>query len=85
MEQGEIENRFGFHKATVEGVNATNPTHVGLRLGFRGFVEYLDDILPEGRAKDVAMQELETASMWCHKSIAETAPLVSEEPENIGG
>lgn len=71
----EIENRFGFHKGTIEGPNATAPTHAALRRKFREFAEYLDDCLPEGRTKDVAFIELETASMWAHKAIAEQAPL----------
>lgn len=74
----EIEHRFGFHKATVEGENATLPKHRDTRLKFREFAEWLDSLLPEGRAKSVAFTELENASMWAHKAIAETAPAISE-------
>lgn len=74
----EIEHRFGFHKATVEGENATLPAHRETRILFREFAQRLDDILPDGRAKSVAFTELENASMWAHKSIAEQAPLVTE-------
>jgi hypothetical protein len=74
----EIEHRFGFHKAIVEGANATLPTHRNLRLMFRDFAEYLDSTLPEGRAKTVVFTELETVSMWSHKAVAETAPLLEE-------
>lgn len=74
----EIEHRFGFHKATVEGENATLPKHRDTRLKFREFAEWLDEVLPEGRAKAVAFTELENASMWSHKAIAETAPVVRE-------
>lgn len=74
----EIEHRFGFHKATVEGDNATLPIHRDTRLLFRYFAEQLDAFLPAGRAKSVAFTELESASMWAHKAIAETAPAVSE-------
>jgi hypothetical protein len=74
----EIENRFGFHKATIEGENATLPIHRDLRLAFRDFAEVLDTILPPGRAKSVAFTNLEDASMWSHKAIAETAPVVNE-------
>lgn len=74
----EIEHRFGFHKATTEGDNATLPRHRELRLKYREFAEMLDEVLPEGRAKSVAMTELENASMWSHKSIAEQAPAVTE-------
>lgn len=75
----EIEHRFGFHKATLEGENATLPKHRDTRLKFREFAEWLDEVLPEGRAKSVAFTELENASMWAHKSIAETAPVVRED------
>ena len=74
----EIEHRFGFHKATIEGENATLPKHRLTRLRFRAFAEELDKILPDGRAKSVAFTELENASMWAHKAIAELAPAVSE-------
>ena len=74
----EIEHRFGFHKATVEGENATLPKHRDTRLKFREFAAFLDEVLPEGRAKAVAFTELENASMWSHKAIAENAPVVRE-------
>lgn len=71
----EIENRFGFHKGTIEGENATAPRHREMRLMFREFAEKLDEILPDGRAKYVTFTELENASMWAHKAVAEKAPL----------
>jgi len=74
----EIEHRFGFHKATIEGDNATLPKHRDLRLLFREFAEVLDEILPDSRAKSVAFTELENASMWAHKAIAEQAPAIRE-------
>ena len=75
----EIEHRFGFHKATIEGQNATLPIHRDTRLAFREFAEFLAETLPDGRAKSVALTELESASMWAHKSIAELAPVITEE------
>lgn len=74
----EIEHRFGFHKATIEGDNATLPKHRETRLLFREFAEKLDAILGDGRAKSVAFTHLEDASMWSHKAIAENAPLIDE-------
>lgn len=74
----EIENRFGFHAATIEGENATKPAHRDVRVLFREFAEHLDHLLPAGRAKSLAFTELESASMWTHKAIAEQAPLSSE-------
>lgn len=74
----EIEKRFGFHKATIEGANATAPQHKDLREEFKQFATILDSYLPKGRAKSVALTELESASMWAHKAIAETAPVTKE-------
>lgn len=74
----EIEHRFGFHKATVEGAAASLPKHRNIRVLFREFALELDEILPAGRAKAVAVTELETASMWAHKAIAERDPLIAE-------
>lgn len=78
MDGHDIEHRFGFHKATIEGENATLPVHRELRLIFREAAERINNLLPEGRAKAVAFTELETASMWAHKAVAEKAPLIPE-------
>jgi hypothetical protein len=77
----EIEERFGFHKATIEGENATLPRHKDVRIKFREFAEWLDIMVTDGRAKSVMFTELETCSMWAHKAIAEEAPLIGEEAE----
>lgn len=78
MKSEEIEHRFGFHKATIEGPNATLPKHRDVRILYREFAEKLDAILPDGRAKSVAFTNLEDASMWSHKAIAELAPAIEE-------
>ena len=70
----ELWNRFGFHKGTEE----TIPQHSHLRGAFLAFAIMLDDALPPGRAKSVALTELENTSMWAHKAIAEQAPVVYE-------
>jgi hypothetical protein len=80
----EIENRFGLHKATIEGDNATLSDHALVRKLFKRFAERLDEILSDemprsGRIpKDIAFERLEEASMWAHKSIAGRAPLIDE-------
>lgn len=76
--EAEIQNRFGFHKGTIEGDNASAPKHRNLRIEFMKFANFLDQVLPEGRARSVAFTELENASMWAHKSIAETVPVTDE-------
>lgn len=74
----EIENRFGSHKATIEGDNATLPDHVLVRKLFKELAQRLDEVLVDGRTKKVAFERLEDASMWSHKAIAGRAPLVEE-------
>lgn len=80
MDHAEIRNRFGFHKGTIEGPNATAPKHANLRRAFVEFADMLNEVLPEGRAKAVVFTELQNASMWSHFAIAEGAPLVDETP-----
>lgn len=79
MSPEDIEHRFGFHKATIEGPNATLPKHRDIRIAYREFAAVLDAVLPDGRAKSVAFTNLEDASMWSHKAIAELAPAVKED------
>jgi hypothetical protein len=74
----EIENRFGFHKGTIEGPNATAPVHADVRRLFVELGEHLDHLVPDGRGKAAAFAQLQTASMWFHWSIAEQAPVVTE-------
>ena len=76
--KNEIENRFGFHKGTIEGPNATVPRHADLRKRFRAFAEHLDLVLPDGREKACAFTALQEASMWSHFVIASGAPLIEE-------
>jgi hypothetical protein len=74
----EIENRFGTHGATIDGPNATAPKHTDLRETFISFAILLDEKLPDGRAKSIAFTELEDASMWAHKALAQEAPLTKK-------
>ena len=74
----EINNRFGFHKASIEGPNATSDLHRDLRRRFVAFANVLDEALPDGRAKACAFTALQEASMWAHYATAENAPLVNE-------
>lgn len=74
----EIEHRFGFHKATVEGDNATLPRHREVRLAYRAFAEKLDELLPDSREKSLVFTALQEASMWTHCAIAMDAPTIDE-------
>lgn len=74
----EIEHRFGFHKATVEGPNATAAVHRDIRRLFVELGVQLDALLPAGRGKETAFTMLQTASMWFHWAVAQQAPVVDE-------
>lgn len=64
----ELVNRFGNHAAKIEGPE--NPkAHEALRHQFMRLAEALDMILPDSRQKSLALTELESASMWAHKSL----------------
>lgn len=79
----EIEKRFGFHKASIEGKEATLPRHSSLRILFKSVANELDKLLPESREKSLAFTALEEASMWSHKAIAQSAPLLVDGGEEI--
>lgn len=76
--RAEIERRFGFHKATIEGANATAPIHRDMRRLFVDLGVTLDALIPEGRDKRAAFTQLQTASMWMHWAVAQEAPVVDE-------
>lgn len=73
----EIAHRFGHHKATIEGPNATATIHEYLRVEYQTFALKIVRSIPEGRERDIALTELESASMWSHKALARTGELVS--------
>ena len=74
LNDSEILNRFGYHRAT----EITGPRHNVNREKFAEMCAFLDTVLPEGRAKDKALETLEEASMWANKAIAELAPVVKD-------
>jgi len=76
--RAEIEHRFGFHKATLEGENATVPVHRDIRRLFVELGVQLDALVPPGRGKATAFTQLQDAAMWMHWAVAEQAPVVDE-------
>lgn len=69
----EIQNRFGHTAASIEGPNPKEEIHAQIRSEFVLLARALEDLLPDGRGKSVAFTELETASMWAHKTLAQRA------------
>jgi len=79
LSDDEIENRFGFHKATIEGPNNSTAQHAELRENFKGFAKGLNRRLGKSREADLAQTALEEASMWAHKAIAKNDELQKED------
>lgn len=74
----DINHRFGFHKAAIEGPGLTTGSHADLRREFKDFVTWLNDGIPASREAALMFTALEEASMWAHKAIAMSDPLVEE-------
>lgn len=67
LDTAEVEKRFGKSKANIESPS-NRQFHASVRGKFVEFAHWLDENLPDGRAKSVMFTELETASMWAHKT-----------------
>lgn len=75
LDPAEINNRWGFHRATIEGPQNSQATHVLLRRAYIKFVGDLNKILPPGRYASLCWTAMEEASMWAHKAVASRDPL----------
>ena len=78
LTQNEIQERFGFHKAAIEGPNASTEIHKDLRFAFMQFSDYLNNLMGKNRPASLAQTALEEASMWAHKAIAQSDPIDPE-------
>lgn len=68
----DLKNRFGFHPATDE----TKVLHEFSRGMFLEVAAVLNEKLPEGREKSLALTALQEAAMWSNAAIAcNLAPL----------
>jgi hypothetical protein len=72
----EIEHRFGSHPATP----ITGRMHEQVRDAYVAFAEFLDRVLPDGRAKSTAFTNLQQSSMWANYGVAELAPVEWPKP-----
>jgi len=82
LDNEEIENRFGFHKAEIEGPNTAEEMHNYLRTAFKEFAAVLVQILPPDasakRYRHLAYDDLERASVWAHKAVDQIVPMIRE-------
>jgi hypothetical protein len=66
MDQQDIANRFNFHPAT----ETTGPQHDAIRQECMLLAGWLNDKLPEGREKSLAITHLEEVMFWSNAAIA---------------
>lgn len=67
MQKADIENRFAFHPATTE---EKKMEHGSVRASCLSLAMNLNDLLPEGREKSLAMTHLEEVMMWGNAALA---------------
>lgn len=62
----DLDRRFAFHPAG----GAKGHRHDQVRTLCRGLADYLNDLLPDGREKSLAITHLEEVMMWGNAAIA---------------
>lgn len=67
MRTDDIEHRFAFHAATTQ---EKRDEHTSVRQRCRQLADQLNESLPEGREKAVAMTKLEEVMFWANAAIA---------------
>jgi hypothetical protein len=67
MDTRDLDNRFAFHPASTQN---RQDDHSAIRVECRGLADFLNDRLPEGREKSLAITHLEEVMMWSNAAIA---------------
>lgn len=71
MSPDDIANRFAFHAATTE---EKRDAHTSVRHHCGQLANYLNEKLPEGREKSLAITHLEEVMMWSNAALARSNP-----------
>ena len=67
MDKRDIKNRFDFHPATTE---EKRNEHTSVRQQCYQLAEFLNEKLPEGREKSLAITHLEEVMFWGNAALA---------------
>lgn len=67
MNSSDIEHRFAFHGANTQ---EKRDEHTSVRQQCRQLADALNDRLPDGREKSVAVTKLEEVMFWANAAIA---------------
>lgn len=67
MAPDDIAHRFAFHAATTD---EKRDAHTSIRQACRRLADQLNEQIPEGREKSLAITHVETAMMWANAALA---------------
>lgn len=67
MNSEDIAHRFAFHAATTE---EKRDAHTSVRQSCRSLADYLNEKLPDGREKALAITHLEEVMFWGNAALA---------------
>lgn len=67
MQASDIENRFAFHAASTP---EKRDEHTSVRQNCRRLADFINETLPEGREKSLAITHLEETMFWANAAIA---------------
>lgn len=67
VDSADIAHRFAFHAATTE---EKRDAHTSVRQACRTLADFLNEKLPEGREKALAMTNLEEVMLWGNAALA---------------
>jgi hypothetical protein len=67
MDKNDIANRFMFHAASRK---EKADEHASARQSCRRLADHLNDLLPDGREKSLAITHLEEVMFWANAAIA---------------
>lgn len=71
MHSDDLANRFAFHAATTE---EKRDAHTSVRQNCRALADFLNEKLPEGREKSLAITHLEEVMFWGNAALARQNP-----------
>ncbi|MEV8124761.1 hypothetical protein AB0P07_11710 [Streptomyces sp. NPDC085944] len=74
MQPADIEHRFAFHAATTQ---EKRDEHTSVRQHCRRLADELNERLPEGREKSLAITKLEEVMFWANAAIARAGSATS--------
>lgn len=77
MQSADIQNRFAFHPATTAEKRGD---HTAVRTHCADLAHFINEHVPDGREKALAITHLEETMMWSNAAIARAMPIEGTRP-----